>query len=149
MRHPWMVILVTLMAAGQQTPPPVTAQPAGTTPKYSANSNLVIVDVTVKDKSGNAIDTLSQNDFIVLEDGKPQKVDIFERQKLTLEPEAPDRPPALGGKNEFPAPPNKVIPSEGATRIQCHDKPLIPLFFHFYIMDRIDKHCAQLEPLKC
>jgi VWFA-related protein len=143
-----MVILVTLMAAGQQTPPPVTAQPAGTTPKYSANSNLVIVDVTVKDKSGNAIDTLSQNDFIVLEDGKPQKVDIFERQKLTLEPEAPDPPPALGDKNELPAPPKTVIASEGATRIQYHDKRLIALFFDFSNMQVPEQLRAQDAALK-
>src|ERR1039458_3841146 len=121
MRNLWIVILVTLIAAGQQTPPAATVQPAGTTPKFSANSNLVIVDVTVKDKSGNAIDTLSQSDFVVLEDGKPQKVDIFEHQKLTLEPEVPDPPPALGDKNELPPPPKTVISSEGATKIQYHE----------------------------
>jgi len=105
------------MAAGRQTPPAVTAQPAGPTPKFSANSNLVIVDVTVKDKAGNAIDSLDKNDFIVLEDGHPQKVDIFEHQKLTLEPEPPDPPPALEDKNELPPPPKTTISSEGATRI--------------------------------
>jgi len=40
----------------------------------------VIVDVTVKDKSGKAIDSLTENDFTVLEDGKPQKIAVFEVQ---------------------------------------------------------------------
>jgi len=49
----------------------------------------VIVDVTVKDKSGKAIDSLTQNDFTVLEDGKPQKISVFEVQKLAMEPAPP------------------------------------------------------------
>src|ERR1019366_8915502 len=148
MRHPWIVILVTLMAAGQQMPPAVTTQPAGATPKFSANSNLVIVDVTVKDKAGNAIDSLDKNDFIVLEDGKPQKVDIFEHQKLTLEPEPPDAPPALEDKNELPPPPKTTISSEGVTKIQYHDKRLLALFFDFSNMQIPDQLRAQDAALK-
>ena len=44
--------------------------------------NLVIVDVTVKDKAGKPIEGLKQSDFAVLEDGKPQKISVFEYQKL-------------------------------------------------------------------
>ena len=69
MRNLWIVILVALMAAGQQAPPKVAAQPAGARPTFVTNANVVIVDVTVKDKAGNAIDSLDKDDFIVLEDG--------------------------------------------------------------------------------
>src|ERR1039458_2880058 len=150
MRNLWIVILVALMAAGQQTPPAVTAQPAGATrpTTFTATSNLVIVDVTVKDKAGNAINSLDKNDFIVLEDGKPQKVDIFEHQKLTLEPEPPDPPPALEEKNELPPPPKTTISSEGATKIQYHDRRLLALFFDFSNMQIPDQLRAQDAALK-
>ena len=87
MRNLWLVILVALIATGQQAPSVATTQPAGKVAKFSSTANVVIVDVTVKDKAGNAIDSLTQDDFIVLEDGHPQTVNIFEHQKLTMEPE--------------------------------------------------------------
>ena len=45
----------------------------------------MIVDVTVKDKSGKPIENLKQEDFTVLEDGKPQKISVFEFQKLAMD----------------------------------------------------------------
>jgi VWFA-related protein len=143
-----MVITVALIAAGQQTPPAATAQPAGTRAKFSANANVVIVDVTVKDKSGNAIDSLTKDDFIVLEDGHPQAVNIFEHQKLTMDPEPPEPPPALEDKNELPPPPKTVITSEGATKVQYHDKRLLAMFFDFSNMQIPDQLRAQDASLK-
>jgi VWFA-related protein len=141
------------MAAGQQAPPaaPQPAgppQPAGTRAKFSANANVVIVDVTVRDKSGNAIDSLGKDDFIVLEDGHPQTVNIFEHQKLTLEPEPPEPPPALEEKNELPPPPKTTITSEGATKVQYHDKRLLAMFFDFSNMQIPDQLRAQDAALK-
>ena len=84
MRVYGLTALMVLSAAGQQQP----AQPAKRV-TFTANANLVIVDVTVKDKSGKAIDSLTENDFTVLEDGKPQKISVFEVQKLGMEPAPP------------------------------------------------------------
>jgi len=148
MRKLWIVILAALMAAGQQAPQKVTAQPAGTPTKFISNANVVIVDVTVKDKSGNAIDSLTQDDFIVLEDGHPQTVNIFEHQKLTMEPEPPEPPPALEDKNELPPPPKTVITSEGANKIQYHDKRLLAMFFDFSNMQIPDQLRAQDAAMK-
>jgi len=139
-------LLVALIAAGQQAPRP--ASPSGTVPKFTGNANLVIVDVTVKDKSGKIIDNLSQNDFIILEDGHPQKVDIFEHQQLSLEAEPPDPPPALEDKNALPEPPRTIIASEGATKIQYHDKRLLAMFFDFSNMQIPDQLRAQDAALK-
>ncbi|HUI53730.1 MAG TPA: VWA domain-containing protein [Bryobacteraceae bacterium] len=148
MRNFWIATLATLMAMGQQAPQTRPSQPGGSPVKFTATSNLVIVDVTVKDKSGNAIENLTKDDFTVLEDGKPQKVDIFEHQQLTLEPEPPEPPPTLEEKNALPEPPRTTIASEGATKIQYHDKRLLALFFDFSNMQMPDQLRAQDASLK-
>lgn len=46
--------------------------------------NLVMVDATVKTKSGKIIDGLKKEDFALREDGIPQKIDVFSRDELPL-----------------------------------------------------------------
>jgi Ca-activated chloride channel homolog len=46
--------------------------------------NLVLVDATVKAKSGQIMDGLKQEDFELREDGVPQKIDIFSRDELPV-----------------------------------------------------------------
>ena len=82
---------------------------AAAKPTFTSNSNLVIVDVTVKDKSGKAIDGLKPEDFTLLEDGKRQKIEVFEHQSLSLEPEPPEPPPSLGDQNDLPEAPKTTI----------------------------------------
>ncbi|HEV3221112.1 MAG TPA: VWA domain-containing protein [Candidatus Acidoferrales bacterium] len=48
------------------------------------NVNLVMVDATVKTKSGEIMGDLKRDDFEVLEDGVPQKLEIFSRDELPL-----------------------------------------------------------------
>jgi len=57
----------------QQQPPPTT---------FRRGINYVSVDVIVTDKDGKPVMDLSQDDFSVAEDGKPQKVDTFQIIKL-------------------------------------------------------------------
>jgi VWFA-related protein len=147
MRKFCVILLAALIAAGQQAPP-AAPQPAAGGARFTANANVVIVDVTVKDKAGNNIENLGKDDFIVLEDGKPQTVNIFERQKLTMDPEPPDPPPALEEKNELPPPPKTTISSEGATKIQYHDKRLLAMFFDFSNMQIPDQLRAQDAAIK-
>jgi Ca-activated chloride channel family protein len=45
---------------------------------------LVLMEVTVKDKAGQVMDTLDKKDFIVKEDGAEQKVEHFSRDELPL-----------------------------------------------------------------
>src|ERR1700733_1784479 len=68
-------------------------------PTFKTNTNLVIVNVTVRDKSGKAIENLKKDQFTLLEDGKPQQIAVFELQRLNGE-----TLPAL----EAPAPPLKT-----------------------------------------
>ncbi len=52
------------------------------------------VDVFVKDRSGKEIAGLKQEDFTVLEDGKPQKISVFDYQQLARAPVAAPAPGA-------------------------------------------------------
>ena len=66
-----------------QTPP---AQPA---PSFGARTEAVVVDVTVTDRKGRPVTTLTQSDFEVFEDNTPQKILTFERR-------GPDPAPGAG-----------------------------------------------------
>jgi len=48
------------------------------TPLVRSTTHVVLLDAVVSDKSGHPVRTLTQDDFIVLEDGKPQKISSFE-----------------------------------------------------------------------
>src|SRR5262245_20747378 len=65
-------------APPQQPPPADPAQP----PVFRTGINFVRVDVIISDKTGNPVADLSQADFDVTEDGKPQKIETFKFVKL-------------------------------------------------------------------
>lgn len=62
------VIFVLLIALGR-------AQDA---PLVRSSTRVVLLDVVVVDKAGNPVRTLTQDDFTILENGKPQKISSFE-----------------------------------------------------------------------
>lgn len=78
---------------GPITPPPqkavVAPQPeANAAPKMSAQVNLVVLYVTVRDKHGKIVPDVAQQDFRVTEDGHPEALTAFYRET--------DRPLTLG-----------------------------------------------------
>ncbi len=125
--------VLALAAAGQQPPVKNQSADAGQPAKFTANSNLVIVDVVVRDKSGNVIDGLKPEDFSVFEDGKPQKISVFEFQKLTNAPEPPPKL-ALSDQLKLPEAPKTTITAEKPGSIQYHDKRLMILYLDFSSM---------------
>jgi Ca-activated chloride channel family protein len=56
-----------------------TVVTAGQSPTFRSGVDLVTFGVTVVDKKGTLVTELSQEDFAVVEDGKPQTVDYFAR----------------------------------------------------------------------
>jgi VWFA-related protein len=135
--------LLTLSTSAQEAP----QQAEGTIPKFSSTSNLVIVDVTVKDKSGKPIENLKQADFSVTEDGKPQRVAVFEFQKLTDMP-APPPLVSLSDQVKLPEAPKTTITAEKPGEVQYHDKRLMVLFFDFSSMGIPEQLRAQESALE-
>lgn len=64
------------LLSGQQGPPAAQEQ----APKYSADVKVVNLFATVRNKSGKIINTLTKNDFLLDEEGRPQTIKFFERE---------------------------------------------------------------------
>lgn len=113
-------------------------------PMFSSSSNLVIVDVYARDKSGKLLMDLKKSDFILLEDGKPQSIAVFEIQKLEGDPLPPlaDDPKTLVVRNAPPPEPVKTAPRPTGV-IKFQDRRLISLFFDFASMSPEDQVRAQ------
>jgi len=159
--------LVWLLAAyaqqaPQQTPrTPVVQQPNAPLQKqaykFEAEAQLVVLNVSAKDKSGNPVEGLKVNDFTVTEDGKPQQVKVFEFQKLEEDvlPAPAAAAPAAAPTPEVAPPPPTVAPAVQTTitparpgEIKYKDKRLLVLYFDFQGMPPDDQVRVQQNALK-
>ena len=140
-------LLVIALVVGQASWPAQAPAPAAR-PTFSSTTSLVVVDVTVRDKSGKLIEGLQQNDFTVLEDGKPQKISVFEFEKLATEAAPAEKPPTLEDADIVPEAPRKMIATEEPGKIQYHDKRLLVMFFDLGSMAIPEQLRAQDAALK-
>ena len=75
-----MVLLGTAVLYSQAPPAPKGSSPQPA-PTFKANSRLVVVDVVVSNGNREPVHDLKQQDFTVLEDGKPQTIVSFDEQR--------------------------------------------------------------------
>lgn len=147
------LLTFSLVASAQQTPP----QPPGTV-RFGATTQLVIEDVIIRGKDGNPVANLKPSDFTVTEDGKPQKIAVFEIQKLEEQP-APaltsnPSPASTSKPAEAPAAPavrpvtSVQIAAESATDLRYRNRRLLVLFFDMTSMPIADQIRAQSAALK-
>jgi VWFA-related protein len=85
------LFLAGLLAAAVAAPAILAQEPTTTqrAPVFRTNTNLVRVDVVVRDKDGKVVKGLKASDFIVSEDGKSQDVTSFTFQEIATEPLPP------------------------------------------------------------
>ena len=156
--------LIWLLAAyAQQQAPrtPVVQQPNAPLQKpsykFEAEAQLVVLNVSAKDKSGNPVEGLKASDFTVTEDGKPQAIKVFEYQRLEEEALPAEPEPAKPAKSAAPAPaaPPTVAPAVQTTitparpgEIKYKDKRLLVLYFDFQGMAADDQIRVQKSALK-
>jgi len=115
----------------------VSSQDSSTEYTFRSRTELVLVNVTVRDKDGNPVRDLKREDFTVLEDNKPQRLISFDLENTdavlsTAATEAALLRPAQ--------PANTAATSALATR-PLKDRRLIILFFDLTSMqpDEIDQ----------
>jgi VWFA-related protein len=65
-------------------PPPDNARLSEARAKITVNANLVVLPVTVKDRSGRLVPDLAKDEFRVLEDGVEQRIDVFTSEGFPL-----------------------------------------------------------------
>ncbi len=125
--------ILFVIASGQAQEPAV----------FTSDTNLVIIPVTVKDKSGKVMPGLKKEDFTILEDGKPQKIAVFDFQQLEGDvslppvPAVKPVPEAAPAAPAAPAPPKPKTaaaaptPTTAAPVIRFQDRRLVAMLFDF------------------
>ncbi len=120
-------------------------------PTFSATTNVVIVNVTVLDRNGKPIDNLTAKDFQVYEDGKLQKLQAVDLQRLSdkLLPSAeqafaqrpPEKPKGYNPEAEKQAEKNNLLS-------KYQDRRLIVMLFDFSSMQPAEQIRAKQAAIK-
>jgi VWFA-related protein len=71
-------------SAAQDSPPPDVPRLSEARAKITVNANLVVLPVTVKDRSGRLVPDLGKDEFRVLDDGVEQRIDVFTTEAFPL-----------------------------------------------------------------
>jgi VWFA-related protein len=137
-RKPTALVAMT----GLLWPMVLPAQQSTTGYTFKAKSELVLVNVSVRDKNGNLVKDLKPEDFTVLEDNKPQKVATFDIENTQNAPQVPmnqanllSTPPVSAARTTTSA----SVPGQPDEAIK--DRRLIILFFDLSAMqpDEIER----------
>jgi len=130
----------------------LAAQQAQQPPTFKTGTRLIVQAVTVKDKSGRAIEGLSAQDFVVVEDGEPQTISFVEFQRLSER-----RTEAAAAAASAPVP--VVVPPESAATqgqivapkpgdARYRDRRLLVLYFDLTAMPPADQARAFAAALR-
>jgi len=123
--------------------------------KFEITTQLVVVNVSAKDKNGNPIKGLKASDFTVTEDGKPQQIKTFEYQRLedtSLPTPAPaPRDAASAAPAEAsgvkPAVATQIAPAKSG-EVKYKNRRLLLMFFDQAGMPVVDQMRAQQAAMK-
>ena len=132
--------LATMLALALVSSPAPAQQQADYT--FRVQTDLVLVNVTVRDKSGNVVRGLKPEDFTILEDNKPQRVVSFDVENIdaVANQDVTQTEPLASPATEPANPPDVATAASGSAN-QFKDRRLIVLFFDLSAMepDEIDR----------
>ncbi len=119
--------IITVFLAALLAAQPLLSQ----TPRFTITTNVVVVNVTVLDRNGKPVENLTKDDFLLYEEGKLQKLQAADFQKLN------DQVLPPSDQVKTPEPPRGYNPdvekptgrSERLSKYQ--DRRLMVLFFDF------------------
>jgi VWFA-related protein len=135
-------ILPLLLFAGVQQ----NSQDAINRNQYTlkVSTELVLRNVTVKDKDGKPIEGLTARDFVVTEDGVRQTVSICEFQKLNDTPLPLLHPRSILSANTAPVSQigQNYFSAGRAGAIKYQDRRLVVLYFDLMTMPESDRYRA-------
>lgn len=160
MRSIIATILAAQLAVSAQQGNPASAQQNAPgelkgTYKFEITTQLVVVNVSAKDKNGNPIEGLKASDFTVTEDGKPQQIKTFEYQRLedtSLPAPAPAprdaaSPAPAEASGVTPAVATQIAPAKSG-EVKYKNRRLLLMFFDQAGMPVADQIRAQQAAMK-
>ena len=130
-----MFLIVVLLLSSLPAQTPTTQQSQKNSQpgafRIRVETELVLVNVVARDKQGQPVTDLKQNDFTILEDGKPQQVLTFDYENLDTAPinSAVAGGPSQATVNEQPSAPSKPLLSSKDVDEALSKKRVIVLFF--------------------
>jgi VWFA-related protein len=141
--------LVAQQPPAQQSQGPLVQQPAPTPPPPQANeqgkrvrvtTEITLVNVIARDKHGNLIKDLKQEDFTVYEDGQKQQISSFDFENVDALLTAGAAATTVTGEAGV-APAAKESATATQEPVRARDRRLMLLFFDFTAMeqDEIDR----------
>jgi len=130
-------LLLSVSLGGQDQNAPLTT--------FKTTTKLVVLDVFVRNKAGNAVENLKKEDFTLLENGKPQEISVFEFQRISAEPAGGAVSAVVDGTPPARA---NAINVDTAGKVKYRDKRLLVLFFDFSSMQPQEQIRAQQAALK-
>ena len=142
-----LAALIPLSLAAQQQPQPqpqpqsqsqLQSQSPPSSYTLKVNSDLVLTNVVVRDKTGAVVQGLTAQDFTIEENGKPQEITSFDFENVDRA--APLNEATINGKS-----PNGILGNMNriATSEQLHNHRLIVMFFDITSMQPEDLERAQ------
>ena len=149
-----LLALFIFSAAAQQSAQQSTAQPAQSssakpqTP-IRVSTEIVIEEVAVNDKSGQPVEGLTANDFVLTEDGVPQTISFVEYQALPALT-TPGQPASTNTAPVAAAPPATriQIAPEAPGEDRYRNRRLVALYFDMSTMQPADQLRAFNAALK-
>ena len=128
------IVAAALLAvnASAQAPQPQPAQQQQPQYRVHVTSELVLVNVVVRDKKGNLVRDLKKEDFTLFEDGKRQAISTFDFENVDDLAPAGAAEATVSGT----APDNALLrPSDKPATLNARDRRLMLLFFDFSGME--------------